>query len=209
MKPALATLPSTRGPVLIVERGRLRPLDFDSIEEAERFLLGWRDDAEGMAALRSAARELPGVGDGTLGRDEAVIRAVARAVVSGAIVLIEPTVRVPPMPIRTTRAAAASSSSSQGSARAAIAAQQAAAPVDTPAPAAAPPAADLEQLEEVSVEGAEVLPEVLEAMDQIDAALAEVEEMGTTLAPAPDGVPNVAAEMGDAASAVQDRLGSV
>ncbi len=210
MKPALATLPSSRGPILIVERGRLHPIHFDSVEEAERFLNGWRDEAEGMAALRSAARELPGVGDGALGRDDAVVRAVARAVVAGSIVLIEPTVQVPPMPIRRTTTSS-SSSSSQGSARAAIAAQQAAAPAAPAAPAAVPaaPAANLPALKEVSIEGAEVLPEVLQAMDQIDLALAEVEEVGTSLAPAPDGVPAIADEMSGAVGAVQDRLGSV
>ena len=66
----------------------------------------------------------------------------------------------------------------------------------TPAPENLLPA-----LEEIRIEGAEVLPELDQAMAQVEASIASVDTAGASLEPAPSKVADIQSAMGTAAAA--------
>lgn len=65
------------------------------------------------------------------------------------------------------------------------------------APAAAVPEEPplLPLLEEVQIEGAEVLPEIMQTLEQIDLTLAKIDIASVSLEPAPSGVPPISSAM--------------
>ena len=85
-----------------------------------------------------------------------------------------------------------------------VPAAAAAAAVEAPA---APPLLPL--LEEVQIEGAEVLPEIMQTLEQIDLTMAGINLAGVSLEPAPSGVPAIGAAMQQASSSITASLGAM
>lgn len=67
-----------------------------------------------------------------------------------------------------------------------------------------PPLLDI--LEEVQIEGADVMPEVEQSLDQINAAIGNVDGVQASLAPTPDKVPEVKAAMTEANTNLKRQL---
>jgi hypothetical protein len=64
----------------------------------------------------------------------------------------------------------------------------------------------LPTLETVQIEGAEVLPEVDQTLEQIDVAIGTMDQASVSLAPAPTKVPQITTAMTDASGAVTKTL---
>jgi hypothetical protein len=86
--------------------------------------------------------------------------------------------------------------------------------VEPARPAAAVPAAAvipavpplLPLLEEVQIEGAEVLPEIMQTLEQIDLTMASIDLAAVSLEPAPSGVPAIGSAMQQVSSSVTTTL---
>ena len=79
-----------------------------------------------------------------------------------------------------------------------------AAAVEAPA---APPLLPL--LEEVQIEGAEVLPEIMQTLEQIDLVMGSIKTATVSLEPAPSGVPRITSAMQQASSSASATLGAM
>ena len=131
--------------------------------------------------------------------DDQVINALATHLANGTVAVVERAVSLTP------------SSAALAAAGQAAAAAAAAAALDVPTlpPAPVPKAPDvpiLAALEDVQIEGAEVLPEVNQSLEQIDLTIANAASATTSLEPAPSGVPPIGAALDDASSSVTSTL---
>jgi hypothetical protein len=166
-------------------------------EDAEAYLSAWKNEDGGMAALRYALRRCErGAVAATMSDDE-VIRAVARHIVSGALVLTE---SAPPVPIATSFPAQSKASSAVSAAAAALIANL---PAALPKKPVIP---TLPALLETQIEGAKVLPEVMQTLAELDATMSNVELATVSLEPAPSGVPDIAAKLKDASGSITETL---
>ena len=75
---------------------------------------------------------------------------------------------------------------------------------DVPVVPTLPPLLDV--LEDVQIEGAEVLPEVQQSLDQISNTLGSVQGASSSLAPAPNKVPDVKTAMDSTSAEITDAL---
>lgn len=140
--------------------------------------------------------------------DQEVIDEVARRLLNGSLQLMEmfeprvkgattpqeePQVEEPPA-VEPVRAAAAVP---------AAAVPAAAVPAAAVIPAV-PPLLPL--LEEVQIEGAEVLPEIMQTLEQIDLTMASIDLAAVSLEPAPSGVPAIGSAMQQISSSVTTTL---
>ena len=64
-------------------------------------------------------------------------------------------------------------------------------------------------LEEVQIEGAEVLPEIMQTLEQIDLTMAGIDLAAVSLEPAPSGVPAIGSAMQQASGSVTSTLDSM
>jgi len=82
---------------------------------------------------------------------------------------------------------------------------------ETPAEVAAPPAPPplLPLLEELQIEGAEVLPEITQTLEQIDVTIAGIGSATVSLAPAPSKIPAINATMQSSSASITDTLGAL
>lgn len=64
----------------------------------------------------------------------------------------------------------------------------------------------LPALEEVQIEGAEVIPEVNQSLEQIDASIKSLDDVSVSLAPTPDKVPQVKENMSKASADLRTEL---
>jgi hypothetical protein len=78
--------------------------------------------------------------------------------------------------------------------------------LDEAAAAAAPEPSILSALEETQIEGAEVLPEILQTLEQIDLTLAGIDLASVSLEPAPSKVPQISTSMQQVSSSVTATL---
>jgi hypothetical protein len=69
-------------------------------------------------------------------------------------------------------------------------------------PPVVPPAEVLPLLEKVQIEGAEVLPEVLQTLEQIDVSLGSLDLASVSLEPTPSAVPSISDAMTEASASV-------
>jgi hypothetical protein len=76
------------------------------------------------------------------------------------------------------------------------------------APPPAPPAL-LPLLEELQIEGAEVLPEITQTLEKIDATIAGIGSATVSLAPAPSKIPAINATMQSSSASITDMLGAL
>ncbi len=61
-------------------------------------------------------------------------------------------------------------------------------------------------LEQVQIEGAEVLPEVLQTLEQIDISLGSLDLAALSLEPAPSAIPGISGAMSEASASVTAAL---
>jgi hypothetical protein len=168
-------------------------------EDAEDFLRAWMRSLPGaMTAFRAAlARFEPGSPLWSFS-DDRVVRLLASRLHRGSIVALESA----PAVARIAVASGSLPATSAADAAAAAAAFQ-------PTPIAAPAAPDtpvLPILEEVQIEGAEVLPEVEATLAQLDASMATINLASVSLEPAPSGVPGISTSMTEASGSVTSTL---
>lgn len=175
-------------------------LAFRRREDAEAYLQGWKNEPSGMESLRYTLRRCErGAAVATLSDDD-VIRAIATHIVSGQLVLTE---SAPPIPVATSFPAESSSSSSASAVSAAAAA------LIAKLPTAIPPKLELPVLPallETQIEGAKVLPEVLQTLAQLDETMSKVNLAGVSLEPTPSGVPGISEKLKDASSSITNTL---
>ena len=178
-----------------VQKGRR--LSFGQAEEAEAFLRFWKTDVDGVMALRRALQKSESSAPVYSWSDDEVLHKLAARMASGAVVAIEsmaapaPVVlpsAPPPLPV-----------------------------VDPPAvpvsqilaAAAVPPPPLLPLLEEVQIEGAEVLPEIEQSLEQVDITIGEIKLQPVSLAPTPSKVPGITTAMTDVSASVTATLDSL
>ncbi len=168
----------------------LTPIEFHSHGDAVLYLRYWKRDAGAMASLRTA---LARVRQGPIHRlsDDQVIEALASYLAHGELVGVAEGERLEPdnTPITGTSSAAAAA---------------AAAPADVVSAAA--PASMLPQLEVVQIEGAEVLPEVLQTLDELEVALGTISVATVSLEPTPSGVSAINTELTGASTSITATL---
>jgi hypothetical protein len=172
---------------------------FRRVEEAEAYLRFWAGEAGAMVDLRHVLwRREPGAVPATFS-NQRVLHALARLIVNGTLVITESRIDVP-------RPAGESSASAAASAAAPAAATIPISPVTPPAPPAVPA---LVALADVQIEGAQVLPEVLQTMEQIDLTMTQVNLATASLEPTPSGVPAIGAAITDASGSITSTLAAL
>jgi hypothetical protein len=172
---------------------------FRRVDEAVLFLRPWARDAAAMSTLRIVLREALRSGPLFTLDDDRILDVLAACLADG-----------------TVSVAAAEMPPAEGPGDVVSAFQAAAAPPPPPPPPPAtplpiatpaglePPSDILEALEEVQIEGAEVRPEIEQALAEIDVSLGNVQLASVSLAPTPTKVDAITTEMSEvSAGAVQ------
>lgn len=170
------------------------PLAFASTQEAADYLRFWQNDAAALSSLRYALYRNGHSPSVFALADAQVLQALAAKLAQGVLVL------------RDSRAPEAAGGWPL------IPASAAAAPVSStlinlntlPDRPPVPPL--LPVLEEVQIEGAEVLPEIEQTLEQIDLTLGSIDLAGVSLEPTPSKVPLIETAMTDASSSVTRTL---
>ncbi len=181
-----------------------RRRDFKRQDDAETFLRGLRLEPGAMGELRHVLSRADR--SATLFRmhDDDVIRALGHALVTGSVIATESS--------RTKYTGDPESMSSPASSIDAAAAPTAPAPL-APGTAAlvldALPEDILPLLEDVQIAGAQVLPEILETLEQIDLTMEKLSLAMASLAPTPSGVPAITAGMTAASASITSTLGEL
>jgi hypothetical protein len=165
--------------------------------EAVNYLQQHREQPGLGAALRQALTEHTRIDVGRL-NDKGVFEEVERRLLNGSLQLME---MFAPMPKGRTTLAQEAEEEEEPAAVSAAAVLAAA----TQAPA--PPLLPL--LEEVQIEGAEVLPEIMQTLEQIDLTMAKIDLANVSLEPTPSGVPAIGSAMQQASSSVTASLGEM
>jgi hypothetical protein len=177
--------------------GLLPPLGtkrwFRSADEAVAYLRYWSGDPSAQSELRwllkkCAPAPLAGA---TVDR---WMHALAGLLLTGTVVVVEESARRS-MPGRLVAAPAAST-----------AAALAALPPLSSVPAVAPPPNVLPAVEEARIESAEVLPELDQSLEQVNATMGQVDSASASVAPAPDKVPDISTAMQEAAQRAQQAI---
>lgn len=179
-----STLPSGRGPALA----------FGRADEADAYLSFWKTDAAAVSALRYALYRCEHSPSVFSFSDQQVIQALSAKLIHGALLLTE------------------SSAPSAGGGWPLIPATQAVMPDSStlinlnklPDKPPVPPLLPL--LEELQIEGAEVLPEIEQTLEQIDLTMGSIDLAGVSLEPTPSKVPLIEKAMTDASSSVTKTL---
>lgn len=177
--------------------GLLPPLGtkrwFRSADEAVAYLRYWSGDPSAQSELRwllkkCAPAPLAGA---TVDR---WMHALAGLLLTGTVVVVEESARRS-MPGRLVAAPTASA-----------AATLATLPPLSSVPAVAPPPNVLPAVEEARIESAEVLPELDQSLEQVNATMGQVDSASASVAPAPDKVPDISTAMQEAAQRAQQAI---
>jgi hypothetical protein len=185
-----SSLPSGRGPALAFSRA----------EEAESYLGFWTTDSGAISALRYALYRCEHSPSVFSLSNRQVIRALSTKLAQGALLLTENALPSEGGGWPVVAAAAATVSG-------AIAAG-AGAPIslNNLPPTPTPPLPLLPLLEELQIEGAEVLPEIEQTLEQIYLTMGSIDLAGVSLEPTPSKVPLIETAMTDASSSVTKTL---
>lgn len=185
-----SSLTSSRGPALA----------FGRPDEAEIYLSFWTAEASAISALRYALYRCEHSPSVFSLSDRQVIQALSAKLAQGALLLTEGGVAAEGGGWPVIPAAAAAVSGAMGAG--------AAAPINLnnlPATPVPPPPL-LPLLEELQIEGAEVLPEIEQTLEQIDLTMGSIDLAGVSLEPTPSKVPLIETAMTDASSSVTKTL---
>ena len=204
-KPPLVTL--SRGTVAVGLHERFAAIDtgrrvFRHHHDAETFLRSWmREPGAMMDFRRVLARSDRSAMLHRLSDDE-VIRALSTSLVSGAIVISEGSSHPVPDPTLAPPATTVEPPTTPLNPG-----------VDMPlAPALvldAQPEDVLDLLEEVQIEGAQVLPEIWQTLEQIHLTMEQLNLMDVSLAPTPSGVPAISSAMSSATDSIAAELAAL
>ncbi len=191
----LAAAPAARREEPVAPERLVRRTEFWRQDDAERYLHFWRGDVDAMRELRYALhRSSHGTYLFALD-DERVLRALGAQLARGALLLTENT--PPPAPaMPRVLPKAADAAAAAAAAPAASALGLAMDPVSLPLLPLLP------ILEEVQIEGAEVLPEIMQSLAQVDLAIGEINTASVSLEPTPSKIPDIQAALGDASASV-------
>jgi hypothetical protein len=166
-------------------------------EDAEAYLSEWKNEDGGMSALRYALRRCQRGAPVAMMSDDDVIRGVAVHLVSGSLVLTE---SAPPVPVATSFPVIPTATSPASAAAAALIASLPAVALKKPVVPLLP------ALTEIQIEGAKVLPEVLQTLAQLEETMSNVNLATVSLEPAPSGVPDISEKMKDASGSITETL---
>lgn len=172
---------------------------FHRQEDAADYLRSWLRLGGAMSVFRAALARFEPASPLWSFSDEHVLQLLAARLHRGSIVALE---SAAPLSLSAVSSGSAPASSSAAANAAAAAAFQAT-PIAAPA---APDTPVLPILEEVQIEGAEVLPEVEATLANLDASMATINLASVSLEPAPSGVPAISSSMSDASGAVSSTL---
>ncbi len=175
------------GTPLDVRRGHQRR--FTDTASAAEWLRFWLGDVGAVSALRRALQRVEPASSVFDASDEEVIEVLAGRVVRGALVLIE-SARQPMLSVMPAAPAPPAVAEPP-----AVPVAQLLAPPPTPAPL-------LPVLEEVRIEGAEVLPEIEQSLEQVDITIGEIKLAPVSLEPTPSKVPAIQEAMTEASASV-------
>ena len=181
----------TPGSQLDVRRGRR--LGFGDAGQAADWLRFWLGDVGAVMALRQALQRCDPASSVYAASDDDVMQLLGARVAHGAVVAVQ---------------------SAEPQMRSVLPAAPAAAAVVEP-PAVplsqllAPPKVEvplLPLLEEVQIEGAEVLPEIEQSLEQVEITIGEINAAPVSLEPTPSKVPAITAAMTEASTSVTGAL---
>lgn len=175
---------------------RGEPRMFMQASQAEDWLRFWQGDVAAMAMLRQLAQRLD-PGGSLIDSDGAeLLRRLAGHIAGGALAVTEsPQPR--PLPILPAAPAAPA------------VAEPPAVPISQVLAPPVPPPPLLPLLEEVRIEGAEVLPEIEQSLEQVNISIGEIQLAPVSLEPAPSKVPAIQDAMqqaGDDVTGTLDKL---
>jgi len=190
-KPPLA--PAARTNLTRFDSQYAQPVATQSSGGVEAYLRYWRSDADAVRQLRYALHRCGHSATVSTCSNDEVIRALAAKVAQGALVLTESVMSPSPVPGLPQPVPPPVVAEAPPLALASV-------PVVTAPPALLP------LVEEVQVEGAEVLPEIEQTLEQIDVSMANIELTSASLEPAPTKIPLIGPAMQDASSSVTTTL---
>lgn len=187
--PAAAPAMETPASLMDIRRGKRR--SFWRAEDAVHYLRYWRHDPGACSELRRVLQRLEPSNWVFTHTDDRVIQALGTAIAQGLLIVTE-----------SAQPASAAGLPGVPAPPAAPAAPLAltVAPIKPPVPPLLP------VLEEVQIEGAEVLPEIMQSLEQIDLTLGEIKIAPVSLAPTPSKIPEIESAMSAASGSVTKTL---
>lgn len=186
--PAPAPSPTSSSPATA---GGTTRRNFWRADDAAQYLRFWRNDPAACRELRLALQRLEPSTWVFAHTDDRVIQSLAGAIAQGLVIVSESALPPPPAALPGVPAPPAAP---------ALPLAMTVAPIKPPLPPLLP------VLEEVQIEGAEVLPEIMQSLEQIDITLAEIKVAPVSLAPTPSKIPDIEAAMSAASGAVTKTL---
>ncbi len=190
--PLFKTAPSV-SPATQFNLGNGTRRNFWHADEAEAYLRFWKGDSSAVMSLRSALQKTEPSSPVFHWTDDQVLRQLAARLAGREVLLIEsqkapsPAVMpAAPAPVAVTEPPA-------------VLVSQLLAPKPT-----APPLLPI--LEEVQMEGADVLPEIEQSLEQVDITIGEINLAPVSLEPTPSKVPAISQKMGETAADVTATL---
>ena len=189
--PGPTPAPASETPASAFDVTRARRRDFWRVDDAVQYLSFWRHDASACRELRMVLQRLEPSTWVFAHTDDRVIQALGAAIAQGLVVVSEsaqaaPAAGLPGVPAPPAAPAAPLALT--------------VAPIKPPVPPLLP------VLEEVQIEGAEVLPEILQSLEQIDLTLGEIKIAPVSLAPTPSKIPEIESAMSAASGSVTQTL---
>jgi hypothetical protein len=189
--PAAAAIAFSPATQLDVARGKR--LDLWRADDAESYLRFWKSDVGALMTLRSALQKLEPSAPVFSWSDDQVLAKLAQRIARGAVVAIESAQPPAPAVLPTAPAPPA-------------VVEPPAVPVSQILAAPLPPPPLLPILEEVQIEGAEVLPEIEQSLAQVDVTIGEIKVAPVSLEPTPSKVPEIGTAMTEAGASVTSAL---
>lgn len=188
-KGAIAFSPAAQ---LDVARGAR--LSFRGAEDAQAWLQFWKPDVAALMSLRGALQKGEPSAPVFSWTDDQVLAKLAARLARGAVVAIESA--APPRPAVLPAVPAPPAIAEPP----AVPVSQILAGVPVPPPPLLP------LLEELQVEGAEVLPEIEQSLEQVELTIGEIQAAPVSLEPTPSKVPGIETAMTEAGASVTSEL---
>ncbi len=163
-------------------------IHFDRLSEAVLYLRRHRHRTSVIATLRQVLFEHQHILVSRMTDDE-IINEVSRRLLNGSLQLLEmfePRIEAPCTVIEEPQAEAA---------------------VEMAPPPSLPPLLPL--LEALQIEGAEVLPEIMQTLEQIDVTITSIGSASVSLVPAPSKIPAIGTAMDTSSADITDTLGAL
>jgi hypothetical protein len=199
LPPSAPPAPSGKAPIafdpatqLDVRRGRR--LSFWRPDEAEAYLRFWKGDVAAVMALRGALQKGEPSAPVFSWSDDQVLAKLGERLARGAVIITESARPPPPVVLPTAPAPPAVVEPP------AVPVSQVLAAVPVPPPPLLP------VLEEVQIEGADVLPEIEQSLEQVEVTIGELKVAPVSLEPTPSKVPGIETAMTDAGASVTSTL---